>query len=57
LTVNGTKYFDVYNVYGWTTLEATNKMNDVCWDGTNFVTCGNNGNNKLVVNVIPPNIT
>lgn len=57
LTVNGTKYFDVYNVYGWTTLEATNKMTDVCWDGTNFVTCGNNGNNKLVVNIIPPNIT
>jgi hypothetical protein len=57
LTVNGTKYFDVYNAYGWTTLEATNKMNDVCWNGTNFVTCGNNGNNKLVINIIPPNIT
>lgn len=56
LTVNGTKYFDVYNVYGWTTLEATNKMNDVCWDGTNFVTCGNNGNNKLAINIIPPNV-
>ena len=57
LTVNGTKYFDVFNAYGWTTLEATNKMNDVCWNGTNFVTCGNNGNNKLAVNIIPPNIT
>lgn len=57
LTVNGTKYFDVFNAYGWTTLAATNKMNDVCWDGTNFVTCGNNGNNKLAVNIIPPNIT
>ena len=57
LTVNGTKYFDVYNAYGWNTLAATNKMNDVCWDGTNFVTCGNNGNNKLVVNVIPPYVT
>lgn len=57
LTVNGTKYFDVYNTYGWTTLAATNKMNDVCWDGTNFVTCGNNGNNKLAVNIIPPDIT
>ena len=57
LTVNGTKYFDVLNAYGWNTLAATNKMNDVCFDGTNFVTCGNNGNNKLAINIIPPNQT